>query len=121
MEEQFICANIEQSKELVKAGLKKETADMLWWYADNSYYLYPIDDRPIDPNAILTWSLGKLLDLMPKKIEKDGIYYRVIIEDTVMYFDITQGLTLVEFGEKPTLMENIIDCIKWLQNYENSN
>ncbi len=121
MEEQFICANIEQSKELVKAGLKKETADMLWWYADSSYYLYPIDNRPIDPNAILTWSLGKLLDLMPKKIEKEGIYYRVIIEDTVMYFDITQGLTLVEFGEKPTLMENIIDCIKWLQKYENSN
>ena len=62
--------SIEQSKKLVELGLNPDTADM-WWIPLNwqltEYYIEVKQDCINTPkNPIPCWSLGALLEMMPK-------------------------------------------------------
>lgn len=58
---------VEQSKKLLEAGLDIQTADMHFWESEGKVYTYI--GRGDDNNCQPCWSLGKLIDLMPKGIE----------------------------------------------------
>lgn len=71
-----ICTTKEQSKRLLKLGLKPETADMYYfWLGGNDYYLkVDIDNNPLkynmDKTFIPAWSLHRLIELLnPKTVE----------------------------------------------------
>lgn len=88
-----ICTSRSQSERLLKLGLKKETADMVWmkelaWdevahctYDAETYILRPIDylEGESHRGHIPAWSLHRLLSLLPTEIKCDvenglGIY-----------------------------------------------
>jgi len=64
-----ICTTIEQSKRLKEAGVKKESADMMWeqHYDFPPYLTIPPRTtlgRSIGAHAICAWSLSALWDLL---------------------------------------------------------
>jgi len=72
---------IEQSKKLVELGLNPETADMWWtplnWQLTEYYVEVKQDGISTPKNPIPCWSLGALMELMPKikEDEDDGGCY----------------------------------------------
>lgn len=73
---------IEQSKRLLELGLNPDTADMLWeQHIYESPYVtvkpYTTKGKSISAHILPCWSLGALLELMPKikEDENDGGCY----------------------------------------------
>ena len=66
-----ICTTREQSERLLALGLKKETADMFYFFYDkNTYEINPTwetiwEDRNDYKKIIPAWSLGRLIEMMP--------------------------------------------------------
>ena len=66
-----ICTTREQSEQLLALGLKKETADMFYFFYDkNTYEINPTwetiwEDRNDYKKIIPAWSLGRLIEMMP--------------------------------------------------------
>ena len=75
------CTTIEQSKKLIELGLSSETADMWWtplnWQLTEYYVEVKQDGIGTPKNPIPCWSLGALMELMPKikEDEDDGGCY----------------------------------------------
>ena len=74
MYEQKFYTSIEQSKKLLELGLSPESADCMWEQHDNeSPYVtvkpYTTLGRSIGAHAIPCWSIGALLNIMPKLYE----------------------------------------------------
>jgi hypothetical protein len=75
------CTTIEQSKKLIEFGLSSETADMWWtplnWQLTEYYVEVKQDGIGTPKNPIPCWSLGALMELMPKikEDEDDGGCY----------------------------------------------
>ena len=74
--------SIEQSKKLLELGLNSETADMLWeqHFFEIPYVTvkpYTTKGRSIISHILPCWSLGALMELMPKikEDEDDGGCY----------------------------------------------
>lgn len=69
-----ICTTREQSEQLLALGLKKETADMFYFFYDkNTYEINPTwetiwEDRNDYKKIIPAWSLGRLLEMLPSPI-----------------------------------------------------
>lgn len=126
-----ICTNLEQSKELVKLGLKSETADMSYsalvndfkgneiseqerHYVlslgySNSYMYVGLEKREIIP----AWSLSRLIEMLPPYISSMDACL-VINRDGVSYeSDAVRGESMY-FQEDYGLFQNIVDCIEWL-------
>ena len=67
-----ICTTREQSERLIALGLKKETADMYYYfYNKNTYEINPTwktiwEDRNDYKKIIPAWSLGRLIEMMPR-------------------------------------------------------
>ena len=65
-----ICTTREQSERLLALGLKKETADMFYFFYDkNTYEINPTwetiwEDRNDYKKIIPAWSLGRLIEMM---------------------------------------------------------
>ena len=72
---------IEQSRKLLELGLNPETADMWWtplnWQLTEYYVEVKQDGIGTPKNPIPCWSLGALMELMPKikEDEDDGGCY----------------------------------------------
>lgn len=72
---------VEQSKKLLELGLNPETADMWWtplnWQLTEYYVEVKQDGIGTPKNPIPCWSLGALMELMPKikEDEDDGGCY----------------------------------------------
>ena len=69
-----ICTTREQSERLLALGLKKETADMVWTHAYYSTWAATAKENPLyfheaDEDTIPSWSLGRLIDMLPSSIE----------------------------------------------------
>lgn len=116
MEQNLICTSIEQSKRFLALGLKPETADMCWYCGQ------PVAAQPVD-DEIPAWSLGKLIDMLPKELfQTDNYgflqtYKRVITKNMVEYLEEPRRMAcLKSFYKGNTLIENILDCIEWLIN-----
>lgn len=76
-----ICTNKEQSQRLLEAGVRPETADM---YLDEFERLVAFEYRRIKSKAyqdtvLPTWSLSKLIDMIPDQIECEGYNYYLFI------------------------------------------
>lgn len=100
-----ICTTKEQSERLLALGLKKETADMFYfWVGGNEYRLkVDVDNNPLkynmDRTYIPAWSLHRLLCLLPTEYTYD-IDFQQIMRDFV-------------FGSKD-MYEEVISCIEIL-------
>lgn len=68
----MISTSVEQSKRLLALGLDKDTADMTWKNVGTDWLelcVYGADESEED---IPAWSLGALLEVMPKELVNDG-------------------------------------------------
>lgn len=112
---------LEEAKQLVDAGLPVETADMYWALdADTvvpTSYITKTDDETLIPaykGAIPCWSLGALVQLLPRTINLD---YNLLInpELWVMYrHPFSKDVKLM--CSSTLLIENVKDAIIWLLN-----
>lgn len=113
-----ICTNKEQSQRLLEAGVRPETADM---YLDEFERLVAFEYRRIKSKAyqdtvLPTWSLSKLIDMIPDQIECEGYNYYLFIlprdkEFTVKY---SAGSNLAQSYCRESLFDAITEMIEWL-------
>ena len=73
-----ICTSRVQSERLLSLGLKKETADMYYYFYDkNAYEINPTwetiwEDGDDYKKIIPAWSLGRLIEMMPLDVVPEG-------------------------------------------------
>lgn len=113
-----ICTNKQQSSRLLEAGVRPETADM---YLDEFERLVAFEYRRIKSKAyqdtvLPTWSLSKLIDMIPDQIECEGYNYYLFIlprdkEFTVKY---SAGSNLAQSYCRESLFDAITEMIEWL-------
>ena len=136
--------SIEQSKKLLKLGLNLESADMSWhhkrvhyeisdtWNPQLSAYkdiTHPAENRlreTLNQEVLPCWSVGALLELIPKEIEYESNnykdrYYFTIWHDRIYYIGHNRrhipgcfDFTHISYGEKRTLIEALIIMIEAL-------
>ena len=105
----------EQSERLLALGVKPETADM--GYVRN----YPIFlDEPVHEipdkdkeDVCLSWSLARLLEMMPKYIDEKEEVLLMIEPPLVIYYD-TRYKGQQHFTTNPDIFDNCIAMIDWL-------
>ena len=105
---------------LIALGLKAETADMCY----NLYFASsPLEinnygaDLYKDPKYIPSWSLARLLDLMPKSLQINRPKADLDINSDGMYWFITYeelGYYVVHQEMKRNLFDAVISMIRWL-------
>jgi hypothetical protein len=111
---------LEESKQLVEAGLPVETADM--YQAPDAGtvvptpYITKTDDETLIPaykGAIPCWSLGALTQRLPRTIEQE---YNLLInsEFYVMYRHPFSKDVKFVCSKSSFLIENVKDAIIWL-------
>ena len=66
-----ICTTKEQSERLLALGLKKETAD-IWYPHFAKTYPIPLVDEVLTTDDIPTWSLHRLIEMMPFDVIPEG-------------------------------------------------
>ena len=113
-----ICTNKEQSSRLLEAGVRPETADM---YLDEFERLVAFEYRRIKSKAyqdtvLPTWSLSKLIDIIPDQIECEGYNYYLFIlprdkEFTIKY---SAGSNLAQSYCRESFFDAITEMIEWL-------
>lgn len=120
---------IGQSKRLVEAGLDLDTADMTYrkWKTEwseectpYSYYLQPDDDGGKFPLEFVKpcWSLGRLIDLMQRKIQFKGYDCYFHLEDydesefEIEYHCSAKGMTL-KWWHGESLVDICVDALCW--------
>lgn len=106
----------EQSEKLLALGVKPETADMCYnlYFASappeiNNYGADLYKDRCFIPS----WSLARLLEMMPKYIDKREEVLLMIEPPIIAYYD-TQYKGQQHFTTYPNIFENCISMIDWL-------
>lgn len=124
------CTSPSQSERLVALGLDKETADRtIILLEDNSWLMQEIEfseglwNTERGPHSMPTWSLHRLVMLMPKSILSHSIGDDSSrLHSFVPKFDYL-GVTienvdeiLADFYQHTNLYDNLIDCIEWLIN-----
>ena len=128
-----ICTTKEQSERLLALGLKKETADMTLHTSLDVCYTMSFqvaveyfEDRhlPPHPTILPAWSLHRLIEMMPKRIENLKEGWDMCSHDIA--FVITEELDVnyeEPFEDEPcydkcfrkgNLYDKIVDCIEWL-------
>ena len=114
-----ICTTKEQSERLLALGLKKETADMFYfWVGRNEYRLkVDVDNNPLkynmDRTYIPAWSLHRLLKMLTYQvIYNDAKYEPIIAIDGMAYQDVCNDDPIV--GWSGDLYTDVIDCVEWL-------
>ena len=94
-----VCTSTEQSKRLLDLGLKSETADMCidLYYEDEPFVVHNNKtDYSKQIEFVPAWSLHRLIELLPDKIEDYGV-------------DVIKS-----FGNISCIYDKIIYCIEWL-------
>lgn len=121
-----ICTTREQSKRLIELGLNPNTSDMHHYRWSEGYWeIENCPPRGSNSNFIPAWSLHRLIEMLPNKIEWLSVmlsrtsYHPVIYKDKIEYIDM-EGWRHV-FSDKDNIYDNIIDSIEWLikENYFN--
>lgn len=110
---------LKESKQLVEMGLPVETADMYWTPDANivvpTSYITKTDNETLIPaykGAIPCWSLGALVQLLPKTIEQ---CYNLIINPQFYVIYMNPFSKDVKFvcDMSSFLIENVKDAIIW--------
>lgn len=128
LEETQVCTSVEQSERLLKLGLNKETADMVY-ITDNNVekkyryhrikvgcYIPAVDDGLC---YIPAWSLHRLVEMIPLVIWHTEYENGPRLKHTFWFCKHAPSYNSVEnidFRAHPNLYDNIIDCIEWLIN-----
>lgn len=106
---------IKESRKLIEAGLKPESADMHYTLAeDESFYILYTDNEVAygSDRIVPCWSLGALLNLLPFPVlwqEMTGgtLFWRcgvTFMEDDTTYIS---PMVIDE-------MEAVVDCVRWV-------
>ena len=108
-----ICTTREQSESLLALGLRKETADMMWANckgnsSGTTYYLAV--GTPHYNCDIPAWSLHRLIEMMPKEINRCNNFYLLLVSKENVFYQTGHP----PFRHHDSLYDNIIDCIEWL-------
>lgn len=113
-----IFTNKEQSSRLLEAGVRPETADM---YLDEferlvAFEYSRIKSKAYQDTVLPTWSLSKLIDMIPDQIECEGYNYYLFIlprdkEFTIKY---SAGSNLAKSYCRESLFDAITEMIEWL-------
>lgn len=106
----------EQSERLLALGVKPETADLCY----NCYFVsIPLDVNHRGANLfkdkkfIPSWSLARLLEMMPKYIDEKEEVLLMIEPPLVIYYD-TRYKGQQHFTTNPDIFDNCIAMIDWL-------
>ena len=106
----------EQSERLLALGVKPETADMCYnlYFASappeiNNYGADLYKDKKFIPS----WSLARLLEMMPKYIDEKEEVLLMIEPPLVIYYD-TRYKGQQHFTTNPDIFDNCIAMIDWL-------
>lgn len=126
-----ICTTKEQSERLLALGLKAETADMMYCKTAYGEYITVKDNDYLEHLDIPTWSLDRLIEMMPKRIKNLKEDWDMCGHDIA--FVITEELDVnyeEPFEDEPcynryfyegNLYDKIVNSIAWLiqQGYFN--
>ncbi|MBR3794394.1 MAG: hypothetical protein IKK27_10780 [Alistipes sp.] len=119
-----ICTTKIQSERLSALGLKKETADMYYFWVGGNEYRLKVDDdnNPLkynmDRTYIPAWSLHRLKCLIPSKAPY-GVGYltvEIINENAYIVLVIENAEQRVLKYTKGNLYDNLISCINFFIN-----
>ena len=107
----------EQSERLLALGVKPETADLCY----NCYFVsIPLDVNHRGANLfkdkkfIPSWSLARLLEMMPTEIEND--YCSAVLQIThpvIQYWCFSEEESYMMFN-RTDIFDNAVECIGWL-------
>lgn len=113
-----ICTTKEQSSRLLETGVKPKTADM---YLDEferlvAFEYSRIKSKAYQDTVLPTWSLSKLIDMIPDQIECEGYNYYLFIlprdkEFTIKY---SAGSNLAQSYCRESFFDAITEMIEWL-------
>lgn len=108
----------EQSERLLALGLKPETADCYIECApsgkDFIYIKQPYNEDIFKrSNVIPSWSLARLLEMMPQYIDEKEEVLLMIEPPLVIYYD-TRYKGQQHFTANPDIFDNCIAMIDWL-------
>jgi hypothetical protein len=109
-----ICTTRSQSEALLKLGLKKETADMIYYQHWENAVQKKHNVDVLSEYNIPAWSLHGLIVLMPDIIKDhiDEMLYHLSIDGNSVFYE-NRSFDLCQFfGDN--LYVCIIDCIEWL-------
>lgn len=132
---------IEQSKHLLDLGLNPKSADMWWLYVTaqgkhiammyeepDPHYLARMKSYGIKNAAIPCWSLGALIELMPKVIsvpvdERSAYFYSLewqfANDNSLRYIATNRGKCLIDIysdhdTRNKSLIETAFEMVCWL-------
>lgn len=123
-----ICTSKSQSEALLKLGLKKETADMVYspYCVDGvlidyfepqvlhgSMREYIIQNDESFKDYIPAWSLSRLIEMMPFRVGKYNHLGVIVNKEDIEIIDLEEGTVDIAW-EKENVYDNIHDCIEWL-------
>ena len=118
----LIATSLEQSRQLMDAGLSLSTADMTYnkfKACKDDYYFLSVDDKTNDESGLVdvvpAWSLSALIELMPKiKTEYGIIRPKMVKEETsvLQYRFYYETLYFSEICE--TAVDAAVDMVLWL-------
>lgn len=113
-----ICTNKEQSSRLLEAGVRPETADM---YLDEfeclvAFEYSRIKSKAYQDTVLPTWSLSKLIGMMPDQVEYEGYNYYLFIlpRDKEFKIKYSAGSNLAQSYCRESLFDAITEMIEWL-------
>ena len=119
---------IEQSKHLIELGLSAETADMLWEQhnREDPYVTvkpWTTKGKNIGAHVLPCWSLGALLDIMPKTItdeyDSKGCLGMCVFHNSswgwvVYYSNADADCSSIHEEQGKTLLEAAYNMVCWL-------
>ena len=109
-----ISTTSEQSKRLLALGLKPETADCSPSGKDFTYIRQPYNEDIFKRNNIIpSWSLARLLEMMPQYIDEREEVLLMIEPPLVIYYD-TRYKGQQHFTTNPNILYNCVAMIDWL-------
>lgn len=108
----------EQSERLLTLGVKPETADCYIEFApsgkDFIYIKQPYNEDIFKrSNVIPSWSIARLLEMMPQYIDKREEVLLMIEPPLIVYYD-TRYKGQQHFTTYPDIFDNCISMIDWL-------
>lgn len=117
--------SIDQSKKLIEAGLDPNTADMLYHPLGRhgEFDIFPTIGDTLSIDDMSCWSIGALIELLPKTIETKkpkNLYFLEILpaSNCVAYIALNENKEYVFLKSiaDSTLLDNVVEMICWLLN-----
>lgn len=109
-----ICTIKEQSERLLALGLKAETADMMYCKTAYGEYITVKDDDYLEHLDIPTWSLDRLIEMMPSFIDiGEHNYMFSIIQGKLFSYGSDIAGNAFLYG-KGSVYDSAIYTIEWL-------